>query len=169
MNTQIATSQQAAAQPGAVPPGWYPDPYQPGSGASRWWDGATWSRDHVRAAQQPQQPQQPAAAMPAAAYVHAQPAEKEANQTGAMVAIVIGALLMLGRIYYMSHSNTVAADAAYQQGAKVGQIIGAFLSALLFSWGVTRYKGIEALENKHMLPLAVGLTVVVVAIGSMLS
>lgn len=103
------------------------------------------------------------------AQSYVQPEENEANQTYALLAMLVGGLLLLGRVYYMMHASNQSTAPGCQSGAVVGNLVGALLTGLLFAWGVTRYKGIDGFEQRHMWPIAVGSAVAVVAAGALLS
>lgn len=153
---------QSPTPSSSVPPGWYPDPTAPGTGATRWWDGLSWSQEDVRpaSAQAPVAPTQPPLA---------NQAEDESNQTLALLATIAGAVLLLARIYFMKSASTAQVDEAYRSGSQVGNVAGAFLSAYLFAWGLTRYNGIEAAEPRHTKAIAVGSALAVLAIGWIIS
>lgn len=129
------SSQIQQTRPVAAAPGWYPDPVT-GAG-ERYWDGIAWSREFTR-------PGPPEAGAPAAVpqVSIAAPARKRAGGVppGA-IAMAIGALLIIGRIYYIANqADQSAASSAYTSGLAAGNIFGMLLGGAAFALGLHRYQ-----------------------------
>lgn len=174
---QNTTQQQAVAQQAAAitPPGWYPDPVT-GAG-ERYWDGIAWSRDFTRpgpgqqaAAPQPQLIQYPAAT------------GQQSGLTKGIVPMVIASVLFVWRTMYMAsywearEVGTLTGNDSYNQGALIGSLFGFFLTGLLFTWGLNRYRSASASPTGEpaevsfgdSAPMAVGIAVAGAAISYVL-
>jgi hypothetical protein len=160
---------QAAAPAQAVAPGWYPDPWGQGEGHERWWDGITWSRDYARNPQAAAAPAamhaQAAVAAPGEASTAGTGQGREDNSPASLLTIVIGAILIGARIFYVAKHSDAGASTAYAQGSEVGNIVGMFISSMIFSWGFTRRLGGDQFRAEHTVPLAIGITVVALIVG----
>lgn len=137
---------QAVAPQSATftPPGWYPDPVT-GSG-ERYWDGIEWSREFTRPGPgqpQPQPMQQQIVQYPAVS-------SQSSGLTKGIVPMVIAGVLFIWRVMYLSEyweardAGAVAGTDGYNQGVLVGSIFGFFLTGLLFTWGMNRYRSASA-------------------------
>lgn len=160
MNQYVAPQQPSATPAAAAPAGWYPDPHSSTPGAERWWDGLAWSQEFARA------PQQEYVA-PAGFQT---PASAAAGDTSgkATIAMIVGALLLVARIYFMTRTDTTGQDSAYTTGAVVGTIVGTFLSGWLFAWGLTHRDANDQFTEEQMRPIAVGVSLATLALGFLL-
>lgn len=140
-------NQAVAQQPATfTPPGWYPDPVT-GSG-ERYWDGIEWSREFTRPGPGQQQPQPPQMQPQLVQYPTS--ANQSSGLTKGVIPMVIAGVLFIWRVMYLSE-YWEARDAAalggtdgYNQGVLVGSIFGFFLTGLLFTWGMNRYRSASA-------------------------
>lgn len=138
---QNMPQQQTAAPQAAnfTPPGWYRDPVT-GSG-ERYWDGIAWSREFTRPGPQQQ-------AMPQQAQLVQYPAvgSQQSGLTKGIIPMVIASVLFIWRVMYLSSyweardAGTLTGTDSYNQGALVGSLVGFFLTGLLFTWGMNRYR-----------------------------
>ena len=152
--------QQPAIPAAAAAPGWYPDPVT-GAG-ERYWDGIAWSREYTRDA--------PSAAATVGTVATAAPATpREGAIPPGAIAMAIGVLLIVARIYYIKiHANDLYPDGtARNSGLAIGNIFGMFLGAAAFTHGFHRHTSAkesptgEPTREKFgdVLPMTAGITI----------
>lgn len=143
--------QQAVAQQAAriTPPGWYPDPVT-GSG-ERYWDGIEWSREFTRSGpQQHAMPQQHAIAPQPQLVQYPVASNQQSGLTKGIVPMVIASVLFIWRVMYLTTyweargEGSLTGTDSYNQGALLGSVAGFFLTGLLFTWGMKRYRSASA-------------------------